>query len=384
MRLASITLLLASLIAGCQESPKNNRPTDGTTQSDLTEGIVPIAEKPVKAQPSPALTLRGHTCIVTSVGFSPDGKRIVSGGLDQGKDAEGKPNNSLGGSGEFKVWDAATGHELFTVRDKRAPEIAFEPRWASFTPDGEQIATSGYGGGPLRLWDAATGQPADPPAPQLLVVGDMPVSYSPDGKRIACVFHVGNDLPSLKVWDTTTGKYELTIKVDDARCVSFSPSGKRIAYGEHDTVKICDAGTGKVLSTFKSHQEQNLRSRDQQVERLSFSPDGRRIASVATTTFTLKVWDTVTGRELYDAGSGNHSPAFSPDGKWIVTGGPAGDDHDYIFVLDAKTGKRTFTLRGHPSNHSYNSMSFSPDGSRIVSCTGSKVVEVWEFPPKQN
>ncbi|MDP7277327.1 MAG: WD40 repeat domain-containing protein [Planctomycetaceae bacterium] len=374
MRLASSTLLLASLIAGCQDSPNNNRPTNGTTESDVSEGVVPIAERPANSAPTPVLTLNGHTCIVTSVGFSPDGKRIVSGGIDQRKNAEGivRP---VGGSGEFKVWDADTGQELFTVR-------GIDSRWVSFTSDGEQIATTGYGGGPLKLWDAATGQPADPPAPPLLVQSDCPVSFSPDGTRIAYVSF--RDTHTLSVWNLTTGSHDLIIKVQDtAKCVSFSPDGQRIAHDEYDTVKVRDATTGKLLSTFKGHpQKLNLHSRQSTIRRFSFSPDGRRIASAGNKA-DLKVWDTTTGRELYEADSGNHSPAFSPDGKWIVTGGAAGDDYDNILVLDAKTGKKTFTLRGHLGrNKPFESMSFSPDGSRIVSCTGSKVVEVWEFPPK--
>ncbi len=46
------------------------------------------------------LTLKGHAGPVTSVSFSPDGKRIVSGSDD----------NSL------KVWDAQTGQETLTLK----------------------------------------------------------------------------------------------------------------------------------------------------------------------------------------------------------------------------------------------------------------------------
>jgi WD40 repeat protein len=374
MRPAFIVLLLVSVIAGCQESTDSDpsaKPVEPATQTGAAERAEPIADGP----PTPVLTLKGHTCIVTSVGFSPDGKRIVSGGIDQRTDAEGRTVGRLLETGEFKVWDAATGLELFTVRGDDA-------RWVSFTPDGKQIATSGYTGGPLKLWDAATGQPADPPVPTIRVLANSPVSFSPDGKRIACL--AATETADLKVWDTTTGRYELNIKTDDhnARCVSFSPDGTRIAHSRFDTVEVRDATTGKLLSTFKGHsQKLNLHSRQSTIRRLCFSPDGRRIASAGNKS-DLKVWDTATGRELYDAGSGNHSPAFSPDGKWLVTGGAAGDVYDRILVLDAGTGKKQITLRGHPGNYTFNTMAFSPDGTRLVSCTGSSVVEVWDFPPK--
>ena len=372
MRFALSTLLLVSVIAGCQESTDSDpsaKPVEPATQTGAAEPAEPIADSP----PTPVLTLKGHTCIVTCVGFSPDGKRIISGGIDQRTDAEGRTGGGLLETGEFKVWDAATGQELFTVRGGDA-------RWVSFTPDGKQIATIGYEGGALKLWDAATGQPAEPPAPPLFVLPNCPVSFSPDGKRIACL--AATETADLKVWDTTTGRYELNIKTDDhnAQCVSFSPDGTRIAHSRFDTVEVRDATTGKLLSTFKGHlQKGNLHSRQSTIRRLCFSPDGNRIASAG---MDLKVWSTATGRELYDAGSGNHSPAFSPDGKWLVTGGAAGDVYDRILVLDAGTGKKKLTLRGHPGNYTFNTMAFSPYGTRLVSCTGSKVVEVWDFPPK--
>ena len=232
MRPAFIVLLLVSVIAGCQESTDSDpsaKPAEPATQTGAAEPAEPIADSP----PTPALTLKGHTCIVTYVGFSPDGKRIVSGGMDQRTDAEGRTNGGLFEPGEFKVWDAATGQELFTVRGIHA-------RWVSFTPDGKQIATSGHGGGWLKLWDAVTGQPADPPAPPLILIGDNPVSFSRDGARIA--YPSSEDITDLRVWNITTGSHDLIIKVqDNAACVSFSPDGQRIAHGEYDTVKVRDA-----------------------------------------------------------------------------------------------------------------------------------------------
>ena len=79
---------------------------------------------------------QGHTERVTSVAFSPDGKRIVSGSGDQ----------------TLKVWDAASGQETLTLagHTERVTSVAF-------SPDGERIV-SGSGDNTLRLWDATSDQ----------------------------------------------------------------------------------------------------------------------------------------------------------------------------------------------------------------------------------
>ena len=49
------------------------------------------------------LTLKGHTSVVVSVAFSPDGKRIASASRDR----------------TVKVWDATTGQEILTLKGYR-------------------------------------------------------------------------------------------------------------------------------------------------------------------------------------------------------------------------------------------------------------------------
>ena len=66
------------------------------------------------------------------------------------------------------------------------------------------------------------------------------------------------------------------------------------------------------------------------------------------------------------------SVSFSPDGKRIVSGG--GDDKT-VKVWDAESGQEILTLTGH--SESVNGVSFSPDGKRIVSGSDDKTVKVW-------
>ena len=80
-------------------------------------------------------TLYGHTGPVTSVSFSPDGTRIVTGSRDR----------------TAKVWDARTGTALLELKGHMGRVIG-----AAFSPDGTRIVT-GSDDETAKVWDARTG-----------------------------------------------------------------------------------------------------------------------------------------------------------------------------------------------------------------------------------
>src|SRR5213078_106408 len=88
-------------------------------------------------------TLKGHPLEVSSVCFSPDGRRLASAA---GEYKEGKPL-----PGEVKVWDAQTGQELRTLKGHTGPV-----RSVCFSPDGRRLA-SASADQTVKVWDAQTG-----------------------------------------------------------------------------------------------------------------------------------------------------------------------------------------------------------------------------------
>jgi len=287
------------------------------------------------------MTLRGHKILATSVAFSPDSNRIISGSWDN----------------TIKVWDAETGDELMTLRGHKECVKS-----VAFGPDGKRIVSGSYDK-TVKIWDAATGTELR----TLRGHGQWinVVAFSPGGKRIVS----GSADNTIKVWDAATGAEGMTLRghKDGVKSVAFSPDGKRIASGSADrTIKIWDAATGTELMTIRGHQGT--------VSSLVFSPDGKRIIS-GSTNKTIKIWDAATGAELMTLrGHGNwiDSIAISPDGKRIISG--SGDNT--IKVWDSATGAELMTLRGHDSW--IPSIAISPDGKRIVSASGDKTIKVWD------
>jgi predicted Ser/Thr protein kinase len=209
-------------------------------------------------------TFYGHTGPVSSVAFSPDGKRLASASWDR----------------TVKVWDVGTGQETLTLRGHPG-----EVYCVAFSPDGKRLASGGGDPvnprkpGEVKVWDAVSGQEA------LTLKGHTgfvySVAFSRDGQRLAS----GGLDWTLKVWDAVSGQEALTLKghTGGVWSVAFSPDGQRLASASQDrTLKVWDAVTGQ--------EALNLKGYTGPVYSVAFSPDGKRLAS-ASDYVMVKVWD---------------------------------------------------------------------------------------------
>ena len=108
------------------------------------------------------------------------------------------------------------------------------------------------------------------------------------------------------------------------------------------------------------------------VHSVAFSPDGRYILSGGHDR-TLKLWDVSTGKELRSFGGNITSTAFSPDGRYILSGSIAGTPK----LWDVETGRELHTFDGYPST--VESVAFSPDGRFALSGSrGDYNMKLWD------
>ena len=124
---------------------------------------------------------------MTSVAFSPDGRRLASASLDD----------------TIRLWDAATGQPI--GEPLRGPDNAVRGvdtlvAVVAFSPDGRRLAWTN-GDKTIRLWDAATGQPIGEPL-RGHDHGVTSVAFSPDGRRLAS----GSADKTIRLWDAATGR----------------------------------------------------------------------------------------------------------------------------------------------------------------------------------
>ncbi len=147
--------------------------------------------------------------------------------------------------------------------------------------------------------------------------------------------------------------------------VAFSPDGQRLAtLGERTVIR--ESATGKELFSLTDNAVGVLS--------VAFSPDGQRLTS-GSRAGPVKIWDSATGKELLSLKGHNlqvWSVAFGPDGQRLASGGIDGR----VKIWDSVTGKELFTLKGHDSW--VWSVAFSPDGQRLASGSMDKTARIWD------
>ena len=213
------------------------------------------------------MTLSGHEAAIWSQSYSPDGTKIVSGGLDK----------------TVRLWNAMTGTEIMTLRGHgdRSIRPEFSPvSSVAFSPDGKLIVSGSYDC-TVKIWDVETGAEVMT-LQHPRIVSD--VAFSPNGKQIASA---GDR--ALRVWDATTGSELLSLQGHDGEVtkVVFSPDGKRLISAQDyvDSVKIWDAETGLEISTLRIGSD---------VWDLCLSPDGKTLATASAISYasgkTVTLW----------------------------------------------------------------------------------------------
>lgn len=333
--------------------------------------------------------LRGHESLVWSVDFSPDGTILASGSWDH----------------SIRLWDVGTGAVLHTLMGH-----ADQVRCLRFSADGTRIGT-GSCDHSVRIWD-------------LSAILSRPLTSAVKQKRNLSTLlklrgHVLHKQSEPK-WDARTGNYiDLTCAHHSAvvRALAFSANGTRLATGSWDgTIRLWNAVTGAHLGTSKSVGTL--------ITSLSFSPDGKRIASSSydgavrlVDAKTVNCESVLTGHSgaawkvVY---AGQQLLSCSDDGSvrlWNVTARPSEGrvllqkDRSAIYQIacsstievvaigslddidpDSRCGYVTITLLNIRTQNilwttnpagSVESLSFSRDGSRLLSCFSSGLISLW-------
>ncbi len=356
-------------------------------------------------------SVRGHTGWILSVAISPNGKVFLTGGEDS----------------IVKGWDTQSGRELFTISGNTGgiQGLAFSPdgnniyffqaanrgkpniraldyksKLEEFNrplgegcnifrlfPDGKQFAI-GFNDGRIEVMDITTGKLMFVLHGHSQQVNALDIFAN--GERI-----ISRTDESIKVWDTRLaydnlspfiellllgvptkmGKSSQIVKTRMSYTgktipilrESFSPDGKRIASMYSDkTARVWDSTTTDEILSLRGHTDR--------VFVAEYSPDGRIIATGSKDT-TVKLWDSKTGREIRTLKGHTREVeevAFSPDSKLVAT---ASSDCSGK-VWDVATGKELVTLKGHVSY--IGSIAFSPDGRHIVTGCRDFTASIWD------
>ncbi len=294
-------------------------------------------------------TIQGHSDLIWSCAFSPDGTYALSASRD----------NTL------RLWNVETEEPVRILQGHTKMVLT-----CAFSPDGK-YALSGSQDSTLRLWDVTTGE-------QSAIFQDHTeriesCAISPNGRYIVSTSGDLRDI-GVRLWDVETREliYMYQEQSDEyastVTACAISPDGRYVLGGKgalfsltekHFPLILWDAQTGDEVRAFWGHT--------QSINTCVFSPDSTYILS-ASSDMTLRLWDVQTGEELrafWHSGEVN-AGVFSPDGRFILS---VSDDAT-LRLWDAQTGGE---VARWPAESELRCLAVSRNGQRIIVGEGNNL-----------
>jgi WD40 repeat protein len=194
-------------------------------------------------------TFLGHTDSITSIAFSPDGARFISGSADK----------------TLKLWNVHTGELLrtFVGHSDQIDSLAF-------SSDETRVVSSGT---EVKLWDTTSGGLIR----SLAATEDEDQvgawsGFSPDATRVLAGGSINKGMRTIKLWDARNGRLLRTItwpghiiwtgsstgdlpddaiRGDGGHLDIFAPAGTPVFSGSDDTtIKVWSPKSGELLAMF--------------------------------------------------------------------------------------------------------------------------------------
>ncbi len=331
-------------------------------------------------------TLPAHLAWVSSLVFTPDSQRLISGSADQ----------------TVRVWDVIKGSLEDTFRGHQ-----YEVWTMGLARDGRHLVT-GSKGGEVKIWNLS-GMEAEAEAGPL-VLPAQGLDLSADLTR--CALLQGTNGPAYGAVRGPLAMIEELKSPSGETCsrIAVSPDGQFVARSFGGELRLWHAPSKRALTNLLAGAS---------CDDLAFVDGGRFLASTADRQVTvwdlqlraqgawqmgldmmsalieptmslvvchsrageIVVWDLMTGgqRATLAVSHLGHITATdaAQDGRWLAVG----DEDATVYLIELPAWKLQAELRGHA--HSLFSLAFTPDSRRLLTAGGSRRPLVWDLESRQ-
>ena len=274
---------------------------------------------------------------------------------------------SWGRDGSARILDAKDGGEILSLQH---PDVVLQAQWS---PDETRLFTRTLDG-MMRVWDLATGTELFP-AVQVVAGGSGGGAWSPDNRHILTW---SSDERMLRLWDAESGEQTQVIASEQGFIGAvWNTQGTQFLYwNSDDTAHIWDVAAGaEMLMLTHGNRRADLGNLANDIVGAAWSKDGSRAISW-TIYGDVRIWDAYDGTELIAVDDcGNHVRWSSDESRLLCARDLSASNGVRIWDID-----RAELLLEYPLElvGQFDGVAWNADESRILAWTVlDSVTYVW-------